>query len=354
MTEQSSFWKRNWKLIVNLVTILALVVLVYAIRHQLDQTWHQLLHIDWWILLLLVPVEALNYHGQARLYQRMFATTGTTISYKILYRVALELNMVNHLFPSGGVTGLSYFSLRLRRYGIRAGKSSLMQILKLALMFLSFEILLLLGMLILAVAGRASNLTILIGTFITTVLVIGTFLFPYVIGSKARINHLMTALTKFLNRIIQIVRPRSPETINIESARTAFDEAHTTYMEFRHRKQELYAPFWYSLLMNITEVAAVYLVFVAFGHWVNIGAVILAYAVANFAGFVSILPGGVGVYEALMVGIMASAGVPAAVTLPVVVMYRVVNTLIQVPPGYVLYHLALRQPHPTALEGPHA
>ena len=42
----------------------------------------------------------------------------------------------------------------------------------------------------------------------------------------------------------------------------------------------------------LQKSSLLYLVFVAFGFWVNPGAVILAYAVANFMGLVSILPGG--------------------------------------------------------------
>ena len=52
----------------------------------------------------------------------------------------------------------------------------------------------------------------------------------------------------------------------------------------------------------------------------------------------SVLPGGVGIYEALMTGVLAAAGIPAALSLPVTVMYRVINTIIQLPPGYILYH----------------
>ena len=73
----------------------------------------------------------------------------------------------------------------------------------------------------------------------------------------------------------------------------------------------------------------------------NLGAVILAYAVANFAGLVSVMPGGVGIYEALMTGVLVAAGVPAALSLPVTVMYRVLSTLIQVPPGWYFYHKTL-------------
>jgi len=77
----------------------------------------------------------------------------------------------------------------------------------------------------------------------------------------------------------------------------------------------------------------------------NIGAVILAYAVANFAGLVSVLPGGIGIYEALMTAVLVASGVPAAVSLPVTVMYRVVNTAVQIPIGYYFYHRTLQGDH---------
>jgi hypothetical protein len=40
--------------------------------------------------------------------------------------------------------------------------------------------------------------------------------------------------------------------------------------------------------------------------------------------------------------------VPAAVSIPVVVMYRVVNTAIQLPPGYYFYQKALKSDKLTA------
>src|SRR6185369_16914036 len=99
----------------------------------------------------------------------------------------------------------------------------------------------------------------------------------------------------------------------------------------------------YALVADATEIAAVYVVYIAFGEWVNIGAVILAYGIANFAGLVSVLPGGIGIYEALMTTVLAATGVPARLSLPVTVMYRVLNSLIQLPPGYYFYHQAIKQ-----------
>jgi uncharacterized protein (TIRG00374 family) len=338
-----SFWIRHWKLILNIVTVIAMVVLVYAIRDQLVETIQNLPNVNLWILLLTIPIEALNYHAQVRLYQRLFGVVGNKLSYKFLFRASLELNFINHVFPSGGVSGISYFGLRLKDgQHITASKATLIQVMKIVLVVVSFEILLVAGLFFLAIVGKASNLTMFVTGSLSTMLIVGTLAFSYIIGSKNRINSFFTAVTRVINKLIQIVRPRNPETINIQRARVAFDDMHANYLLFRTHYKELQAPFWYAFMTSVTELMALYVVYVAFGEYVNVGAVILAYAVANFAGLVSVLPGGVGIYEALMTAVLAAGGVPAAVSLPVTVMYRVVNTLIQVPPGYYFYHKALQ------------
>ena len=73
----------------------------------------------------------------------------------------------------------------------------------------------------------------------------------------------------------------------------------------------------------------------------NIGAIIIAYVVANFAGLISVLPGGVGVYEGLMTAVMASAGIPPSTSIPATIMYRVLTSAIQLPPGYYFYQKAV-------------
>ena len=351
---ESHWLRRRWKLILNLVTLAALIVLVYAIRHQLGDTLRNLTHVNGWALLLIVPVEALNYHAQAKLYQRLFGLVGNKLNYKFLYKTSLELNFVNHVFPSGGVTGISYFGLRMRKgTEISGGKATLVQVMKLAMQFLSFEVLIIIGLLCLAALGRVNNLIILVATALSTLLLVGTFGFAYIVGSQTRINHFFTTVTQGLNRVIQVVRPNFPETINIGRARKVFNDFHDNYQQIVGRWRELRAPFWYAFLANSTEVLAVYVVYIAFDKFVNIGAVILAYAIANFAGLVSVLPGGIGIYEGLMTAVLASTGISPSISLPVTVMYRVVNTAIQLPPGYYLYQKALQHGHHPAGDPTH-
>jgi uncharacterized membrane protein YbhN (UPF0104 family) len=55
-------------------------------------------------------------------------------------------------------------------------------------------------------------------------------------------------------------------------------------------------------------------------------------------------------YEALMTAVLVAAGVPAGVSLPATVMYRVLTMAVQLPPGGYLYHRAIND-KPVAKHG---
>lgn len=335
--------KKKWKLIVNIFTIVALIVLVYLVRDQIAETIANLANVEIWPLALMVPAQYLNYYGYAYMYKDLFAILNKKVTFGFMLRVTTELNFVNNVFPSGGVSGFSYFGIRMRGAGVSSGKSTLVQMMRFVLIFISFQVLLFFGVLVLALNGGVSNFVILIAGSLATLLFVGTIGAAFIIGSKKRINGFFKYFTKMINKVINVVRPKHPETISVERVEILFTELHENYLVFKDKPQLLKKPLLYSLLANVAEVATVYVVYIAFGQWVNPGAVIIAYAVANFAGLISVLPGGIGVYEALMTAVMASAGVPAGVSLPVTVMYRVVNMAIQLPPGYYLYHTALKE-----------
>jgi uncharacterized protein (TIRG00374 family) len=338
--------KKRWKLILNLVTIGALVGLCFLIRDQIAATLDNLTKVNAYVLLLILPIEFLNYDVYARMYRYLFGILGSKTTYKEMFKVSLELNMINHVFPSGGVSGFSYFSLRLKQLDISTGKATLVQTMKFILLFVTFEILLVIGLICLALGGQANSFIILIGSSIATLLMVMTVGSAFLIGSEKRINSFFTYITKFLNRVIHLVRPKHPETINVAKVQATFKDLHENYQVLKSNYKLLVGPAVCAFMANLTEIAAIYVVYIAFGHWVNPGAVILAYAVANFAGLISVLPGGVGIYEALMTGTLAAAGVPAAVSIPVTVMYRVLSITIQVIPGYFFYHRALKHEAP--------
>ncbi|MBP9852586.1 flippase-like domain-containing protein [Candidatus Saccharibacteria bacterium] len=338
-----SFWQRNWKAVLNVVTVLALCLLIYAIRDQFSQTFENLLRVNMWALLLMIPLQVLNYDAQTRLYKHLFVLVGNKLSYKELFKSSVALNYVNHLFPSGGVTGISYFAARLKSEDITGAKASAVQLFKLVLYFLSFEILIVIGVFALAIQGHMNSLILLVAGSIATALVITTFGLGFVVSSRRRIAGFFMYVTKWLNRMIRIIRPNHPQQVHTEKIRVVFDDLHDNYKLMSQDWSKLKWPFLWALFANIWEVLTIYVVYVAFGDLVNIGAVILAYAVANFAGLVSVLPGGVGVYEGLMTLTLSATGVPSRLSLPVTIMYRILSTLIQMPPGAYFYHKHLNR-----------
>lgn len=332
----------RWRKILTFVTLGALFLLVFFSRDQIGETFLNIRNINAWILLSMIVWQIFNYHSYSELYRDLFRILGNKIRYISMYKVAIELNFVNHVFPSAGVAGFSYFGLRMKQLGVPASKATLVQMMRFATVFISFQVLLLIGVVVLAIDGKANDFTILVASSIGTLLVVGTLIAMYIIDSKTRIDAFTVGLTKIINRAIQLLRPKHPETINISWVSTLFLDLHKDYQVLKKNYKELKRPLIYAFFANVTEVATVYVVFLAFGEAVNIGAVILAYAVANFAGLISVLPGGIGVYEALMAGVLATAGVPPSIGVPVTVMYRVISMAIQLPPGYYFYQKALK------------
>jgi len=327
----------KWKQIITILTLLAFAVLIYVLWDQVAETFSRLDDVRASVLLLIIPLQLWNYHAYTRMYQGLFEIIGNKIKYRPMYRVAVELNFVNHILPSAGVSGFAFFSLRLKQYGVSASKATLVQILRFAMVFISFQVLLFGGLMMLALAGKASNLTILVASSIGTLLTVGTLLALYIIGSRRRIDSFFTTLTKLLNRTIQLVRPKHPETINVARAREAFFELHQNYLIIKKNHASLKKPLLQAFFGNVSEVACIYVVYLAFSAAVNPGAIILAYAVANFAGLISVLPAGIGVYEALTAAVLVTAGVPLSIGIPATIMYRVVSASVQLPVGYYLY-----------------
>ena len=335
--------RSKWRLYITIATFVALGILIYSLRRQVADVIKELGRINAAALLFIIPLKIINFDAYARLYKDLFATLGNKVGHWAMYRLSLEFNFVNYILPSGGVSGISYFTIRARSEGVSAAKATLAQITKLFLLFVSYQPLLVLGVFLLALRDHANNLVLVTATSLITLLIVGTLLGIYIIESRTRISSFLTFVTRALNRLIKLVRPRHAETINIARAQKTFNELHDNYQVFKSEPRALVRPFFYTMAANITEIAALYVVYIAFGDYVNIGAVILAYAVANFAGLISVLPAGIGIYEGLMTAVLVATGIPASLSISVTIMFRIVTMFIQLPPGYYFYQKALRQ-----------
>jgi len=80
-----------------------------------------------WFWLALIPIEALNYHAQAKTLSRLVWVVGNKIKYNFLYKLSLEMNLLIMFFRLLAYRAFHTFGLRMRSDEISGGKASLVQ-----------------------------------------------------------------------------------------------------------------------------------------------------------------------------------------------------------------------------------
>jgi uncharacterized protein (TIRG00374 family) len=344
---------KSFKFWLNIFTFAALGLLFFFTRDQIAEAFDTFTRLNLLWLLSIIPIQLFNHFSVAKFYQSYLKTLDEHIKTSELYKVSLEMNFVNNVFPSGGVSGFGYLGVRLRKLGIKGSKATLLQTSRHFLTFLTFIIYLLLALILLTVFGSASRFIILIASSVSSLIVFGSLVLIYIVSDEKRIKSFTAAIPKLLNNIIGFFNRNSKRPINIGKIEKLFGELHGDFIHVRKNWRDLRHPFMWTMLMNFTEILTIFVVYLSFGEIVNPGAIIISYAVANIAGLVSILPGGVGIYEGLMTAVMASAGVNKALALSATVVYRVFNMGIFLPIGYLFYHRALQMDdiHPEEIAG---
>lgn len=98
------------------------------------------------------------------------------------------------------------------------------------------------------------------------------------------------------------------------------------------RRTALYAcAYWFFDMLTLAAV------FLAFDTGVPWTALVVAYVVAYSIGTLAPTPGGLGAVEALLIALFVSFGVASATAVTVVLVYRVINFWLPIPPGLIMY-----------------
>ena len=348
MTIEMKF--KSIKFWINAVTFVALALLVVFAREQIADAFKTFKELNLLWLLLIIPIQIVNHTAVAKFYQSYLKTLGEKIRLRELFKVSLEMNFVNNVFPSGGVSGFGYLGVRLKKLGVRGSKSTLLQTSRHILTFMSFIVYLMLALLLLSVFGSASRVIVLIASTLSSLIVFAAIVLIYVVSDEKRIKQFTGFLPKLINKVVNFFHTKDKKLIDISKIEDLFSDLHADYMHVRKNWKDLRFPFFWTMTMNFTEILTIFVVYLSFGQIINPGAIIIAYAVANVAGLVAVLPGGIGVYEGLMTGVMASAGVNEALALSATVVYRVFNMGLFLPLGWIFYQRALRNETGTEIE----
>jgi uncharacterized protein (TIRG00374 family) len=93
-------------------------------------------------------------------------------------------------------------------------------------------------------------------------------------------------------------------------------------------------------------MATLFLLFIAAGHPVSPGVLLTGYGLPLLLGKVTFLPGGVGIVEGTMAVLYNGLGVPNAVTVLVILAYRIISFWVPSLLGFPLVIYLQRTTHP--------
>ena len=332
---------RSW---LTVGTIILLGMVVYFGWPEVTRAWGLLSSVNGWILSLLIPVQLLSYYAVGNIIFLYLRNKGNIrdISHWSMARMALELNFVNHILPSGGAAGFSYLGWILSRHGVSAGRAAMAQIIRFALMFLSFIGLLLVAVLALILDNNVNRITILTCVVLSLLVIGGTLFVVYVIGSATRLKKFSKWLSHAADWLVSLVTfGKKKNVVNHQKVEDFFNELHVDYVEIRNDKRILKKPLIWAIIANVADVLLLSIAFWSLGSWVSPATLLIAFGVSGLSSFISVTPGGAGVYEAIMIAFLASAGVPADIAIAGTLLARVALLSGTIIFGYIFYQLTI-------------
>ncbi|MBC7943429.1 flippase-like domain-containing protein, partial [Candidatus Saccharibacteria bacterium] len=172
---------RSW---VTFITLILLGLVIYFGWPEITQAFGLFGKINPWIWSLLIPVQLFSYYATGGMIFSYLRSKGNlkTTSHWQMTRMALELNFVNHIMPSGGAAGFSYLGWVLSRHGVRPGRATMAQIIRFALTFISFVLILVVAVIGLTLDHQINRTIIVISIVLALAAVGGTALAIYIIG----------------------------------------------------------------------------------------------------------------------------------------------------------------------------
>lgn len=334
----------SFRVWLSIVTAVLLVVILYLSRHELVRAWELLGQVNLWILLLLVPGQILVYYANGEMIFSYLRGKGNIkdVSHGELIRVALEGNFVNHVLPSGGVSGVSYLTWRLKHLGVPPGRATMAQVVRYAVGFVAFALCLLIALIAVTVDGELNRWIILASAALFGGIIVTLVAAVFLLSSKRRTDIFGDWIYRFLNMVTRRVTfGRKRKLIASDVIEKFLDDMHRDYVALRHEKELLKKPFLWGIVYTLADAALFMIAFWALGQFFNPAPILIAYGVAAMAGFFVLTPGGAGAYEAIMVALLAFAGVPGGVAIAGVLLTRVILLLGTIIFGYVFYQHAL-------------
>ena len=341
-TQKWSFRKK-----LTLITFLLLAIVIIVGWKQIAQAWLVVGKVNVGIFLLAIPVQLLSYCTTAGITATYLAAKGDlkAISWRKVLRISVESNFVDNIIPVPGAAGFSYTSWMLNRFGVSASRAITSQIVRYALIFASFVVILSVSVIALFF-DHAINKVLATVAFIIILITVGIIVFGlYMLSNHMRMIKMSGWLTRVVNKLGSVfTRGKKSQILEPESVDKFFGDVHQDYLEIIKDKKILIGPFLCAMASNILDASLIYVVFLSLNCYVNPALFFVAFGLALIASIFAVTPSGMGAFETLMVGfLITSSSIQANVAIAGTLLARSTLFVITTVIGYVFYQLTINK-----------
>ncbi len=332
---------RAW---ISVITFVLLGAIIAISWDEIVQAWRLLERVNIWILLLLIPGQILVYHAAGEMVFAYLRSKKSIhhLNVPTLGRMALEMNFVNHILPSGGVSGISYMTWRLKHYGVSASRATMAQVVRFAAGFMAFITLLLISVVVVTIDDGVNRWVILLSALLIGLLTTAIGFAIFLLSSQTRMTRFSGWLYRVINSVVRRVTfGKKKNVVKRQSIEKFFEELHEDYMSLSKDKKMLIKPYIWGLVFTAGDALLFMITFWALGVPVNPAVILIAYGLAATAGFFVITPGGTGAYEAIMVAFLAIAGVASSTAIAGILLTRIILLFGTILFGYIFYQHAI-------------
>jgi uncharacterized membrane protein YbhN (UPF0104 family) len=277
-------------------------------------------------LVLSVGAQILSYLGSGYLLRAVVRPVAKPVSIVEGALVTVGANSVGTL--GGGMLGTAGMTyLWLRQRGVGPGAAGLGGWIPLFINNTALAIVSLIGLLILILLERFSSLLVLGLTVAVLTLASGMGALIWSLTHREKLMPLAVGIARLTARL----RRKTPDRHATEIAVGRLLEAWDTLL-----RRGWWGPAAGSALNTGFDMLTLAFVFVSAGHGVSLPVLVAGYGVPQLIGKLTVILGGAGVVEATMAGLYGSLGVPAAVSVVVVLVYRLFSFWIPTLAGIAL------------------
>jgi len=311
-----------------------IVVVLYLLLPRIvdtEKTLTLLTHASYVLLAGAVVLQCLAALSYANLTRYILKVLDIRLLLREVVAITLSSLAVSHVLSAGGVGGwvVTYNALRKRRvpHGLIFVAIAAQQFFNYVVLWFFFAL-----ALVWLVLARGQS----IAGYLAGIVLIGLILWltiygVYLYNHRSRMRRRVTQLARLANRVMrrEVVHERHIDgwLDNLFAGMRRM----TSHRGAFRSTTVLACGFW------VFDMLCLYATFLAFDERIGFGYLAVGYVVAYAIGTLAPTPGGLGAVEGILIALYVSFGVPSATAVAVVLVYRLINFWLPIPPGFIAY-----------------